>query len=72
MSYRQKKNGLTSLKGDPRVENYTVVYDRWIFGVLHEAGPVALNLISDYGVPKGNPVPTPEILKHLPLKPPGR
>ena len=71
-----RKNGLTSTHAEkPRrgFENdYYVAYDRWVFGNLIEAGPVALNLVSSGKVLRGRPVPTPEVLKHLPKKPPGR
>ena len=59
------KNGLTGpdLAGD-------VQYDRYVFGHLIEAGPRALNLVSNGSVPIGKPVPTPEIFRHKPLRPP--
>jgi hypothetical protein len=63
----KRKNGLTGSKlaGD-------VQYDRYVFGHLIEAGPRALNLVSNGSVPIGKPVPTPEILRHKPLRPPTR
>ena len=59
------KNGLTGphLAGDIR-------YDRWVFGILIEAGPRALNLVSSGAVPIGKPVPTPAVLLNKPLRPP--
>jgi len=63
----RRKNGLTGCKlvGD-------VVYDRYVFGILIEAGPRSLNLVSNGSVPIGKPVATPEILRHKPLRPPTR
>jgi len=69
-----KKNGLTTYGFNRRSEysRYDVAYDRWRFGVFIEAAPRAMNMISSGMVPRGNEVPTPEALKHLPLKPPCR
>lgn len=47
---------------------------RWVQDVADRLDIVepSANLVSLGLVPRGNPVPTPEVLKHLPLKPPGR
>lgn len=69
---RRSSTEMTGMMGGvPMIGAYTVVRDVWIFGQLIEAGPVALNLFSR-GAPIGRPVPTPEVLKNRPLKPPGR
>lgn len=61
------KNGLTGNKLAGHV-----VYDRWVFVILIEAGPRALNLVSSGSVPTGKPVPTPAVLLNKPLRPPTR
>jgi hypothetical protein len=69
-----KRNGLTSTHGTGSGfrEDYFVDYDRWVFGHLVEAGPRTLNMVSSGMCPRGKEVPTPDALRHLPLKPPGR
>lgn len=62
-----RKNGLTGSRLGGHVE-----YDRWVFGVLIEAGPRSLNLVSQGLVPIGKPVPMAPILAFKPLKPPAR
>jgi hypothetical protein len=44
----------------------------WVNNVLDEYEPRAANLVSRGLVPRGREVETPEVLKVLPLKPPGR
>ncbi len=61
------KNGLTGSRLAGHVE-----YDRWVFGILIEAGPRALNLVSSGAVPIGKPVPTPTVLLNKPLRPPAK
>ena len=70
----RRRNGLTIVKDSPSpfTNDYRVGYDRWIFGRFYPAGPVALNLVSEGRVALGEPVPTPEVLKNRPLKPPGQ
>jgi hypothetical protein len=43
---------------------------KWALGLLDK--PVYENLVSSGKVPRGREVITPDVLRHLPLKPPGR
>lgn len=61
-----RKNGLTSHRV---ASGYTVDHDRWVFGVLVEAGPTAMNLASSGACPRGREVPAPAILSDRPLLP---
>lgn len=45
---------------------------QWAETLLEEHQPEYENLWSAGKVPPGKPVPTPEVLKHLPMRPPGR
>lgn len=68
-----RRNGLTAVRGfGSSNQEYTIEYDRWVFGRLIEAGPTTLNMMTNKMVPRGREVATPEVLRNLPLKPPGR
>lgn len=43
----------------------------WVLRILDEPEPYE-NLVSEGKVPRGREVPTPPVLTHRPLKPPGR
>ena len=64
-----RKNGLTSHRD---ASGYTVDHDRWVFGVLVEAGPTAMNLVSSGLCPRGREVAAPAVLSDRPLLPPHR
>lgn len=63
-----RKNGLSSHRisdsGGRAVE-----HDRWVFGVLVEAGPTAMNLVSSGACPRGREVAAPAVLSDRPLLP---
>ena len=63
-----KRNGVAFRPAD----RWDVAYDRWVFGTMIEAGPVAMNLVSSGRCPIGRPVPLPAVLQRLPRKPPGK
>lgn len=50
----------------------TVKQHAWVERVYKKLVPVYENLISSGKAPRGREVPTPDVLKRLPLKPPGR
>ena len=61
------RGGMTPFSGD-----YNKAKDRVVFGRFIPAGPVALNLVTDGHCPRGREVQTPHVLRHLPMRPPGR
>jgi hypothetical protein len=67
-----RKNGLSSHRIDQASGGRAVEHDRWVFGVLIEAGPTAMNLISSGACPRGREVAAPAILADRPLLPPHR
>jgi hypothetical protein len=50
----------------------TAGQERWALGLLGEEPPPAHVRLTSGGVPRGREVPTPVVLLHLPMKPPGR
>lgn len=64
-----RKNGLSSHRVDQASGCRQVEHDRWVFGRLIEAGPVAMNLASSGACPRGREVPAPAILSDRPLLP---
>lgn len=68
----RKSGGAGRIRKHEGSQQQKIEYDRWVFGRLIEAGPTTLNMVINKMVPRGREVATPEVLRHLPLKPPGR